>query len=141
MIELGRRGARRRAAPPPPGTLAYTSYLLSTAYGAGPLEIMTAIMPCAWSYGEIAARLRAEIRPHPVYSSWVGFFDSDEYRALLADMRAQLDAMGRDADPAPPWQTPRDLRHERAPRARVLGHELRDDPVAGPAHSVGAAAR
>lgn len=102
LAQVTELGAEERggAWPAAPGTLAYTSYLLSTAYGAGPLEIMTAIMPCAWSYGEIAARLRGEIRPHPVYSSWVGFFDSDEYRALLADMRAQLDAMGSDVDPA-----------------------------------------
>ena len=99
VIELGAepRGGSVAVAP---GTLAYSAYLLATAYGAGPLEIMTAIMPCAWSYGEIASRLRGEVRPHPVYSSWVGFFDSEEYRELIADMRAQLDAMGAGADPA-----------------------------------------
>jgi len=82
-----------------PGTLAYTSYLTSTAYRGGTLEIMTAIMPCAWSYGEIAARLRPEVRPHPVYAAWVGFFDSPEYRELIATMRTDLDAMGAEAPP------------------------------------------
>jgi len=97
VIALGaeQRGGALAVAP---ATLAYTGYLLTTAYSAGTLEIMTAIMPCAWSYGEIARRLRAEVRPHPVYSSWVGFFDSDEYRQLIDDMRAQLDAMGAAAD-------------------------------------------
>jgi thiaminase/transcriptional activator TenA len=91
------RGGTRAMAP---ATLAYTSYLLSTAFRGGPLEIMTAIMPCAWSYGEIASRLRPDVGDHPVYAGWVGFFASDEYEVLVDELREQLDAMGSDASRA-----------------------------------------
>jgi thiaminase (transcriptional activator TenA) len=99
VIELGaedRGGARAMA----PATLAYTSFLLSTAYRAGPLEILTAIMPCAWSYGEIADRLRDRIAPHPVYAGWVGFFAGGQYEDVVRELRAQLDARATGLPPS-----------------------------------------
>jgi thiaminase/transcriptional activator TenA len=82
-----------------PATLAYTSYLLATAYRGGPLDIMTAILPCAWSYGEIAQALAGEVLDHPVYAGWVGFFASPSYAGLVMRMRSELDAMGEDVGP------------------------------------------
>ncbi len=81
-----------------PANVAYTSYLISAAYRGGPLEVMTALMPCAWSYGDIATRLDA-VADHPVYADWVAFFASSRYNDLVADMRTQLESMAADASP------------------------------------------
>ena len=83
--------------------LAYTSFLVAAAFRGGPLEVMTAIMPCAWSYGEIAAGLVAGASDHPVYAAWLAFFAGDEYAALIERMKGELDALARrDAAAAEP---------------------------------------
>jgi thiaminase (transcriptional activator TenA) len=75
-----------------PANLGYTSFLLATAAAGGPAEITAAILPCSWSYVEIASGL-GEIAPHPVYSDWVGFYLQGTEADLVADMRATLDEM------------------------------------------------
>lgn len=93
-------------APGPPGpavmapaNLAYTSYLTALASSGGPAEIMAAIMPCAWSYGEIAAGI-GDPAPHPVYAEWIAFFAGDEYAAVVADLQSRFTRMARTADRA-----------------------------------------
>ncbi|MBS1894585.1 MAG: thiaminase II [Actinobacteria bacterium] len=91
VIELGAedRGGRLEMAP---GTLAYTSYLNAAAFRGGPLDVMTVIMPCAWSYGEIARGLDLSSNEHPVYRKWVEFFASDEYDDLIQKMKLELES-------------------------------------------------
>lgn len=88
----GDRGGKLAMAP---ANLAYTSFLIAAAFKGGPIEVMTAIMPCAWSYGEIATRLRPQSSDHPVYGAWLGFFASDEYADLVRRMKDELDALAR----------------------------------------------
>jgi thiaminase/transcriptional activator TenA len=78
-----------------PANLAYTSFLIAAAFKGGPLDVMTAIMPCAWSYGEIAARLGADSTDHPVYGAWLGFFASERYAELVERMKDELDGLAR----------------------------------------------
>ena len=95
VIGLGaedRGGARAMA----PANVAYTSFLLATAAAGGPLEITAAILPCSWSYLEIAAELKDEIADHPVYSDWVAFYLQDEEADLVRNMRETFDDMTRD---------------------------------------------
>jgi thiaminase/transcriptional activator TenA len=87
-----RGGARAMA----PANVAYTSFLLATAAVGGPLEITAAILPCSWSYIEIAAGLKDEITDHPVYSDWVAFYLQDEQADLVRNMRETFDEMTRD---------------------------------------------
>jgi len=94
IVALG-AGDRGGAAVIAPANLAYTSFLIAAAFKGGPLEVMTAIMPCAWSYGEIATRLRPDATDHPVYGTWLGFFASDEYSDLVERMKQELDALAR----------------------------------------------
>jgi thiaminase/transcriptional activator TenA len=83
-----------------PATLAYVSYLLATAARGGPLDIQALILPCAWSYGDIAQALRADVVEHPVYSEWFAFFGSADYASLVAGMRADIDARSAAASAA-----------------------------------------
>jgi thiaminase (transcriptional activator TenA) len=79
-----------------PANVAYTSFLLATAAQGGPLEITAAILPCSWSYIEIAQGLKDEIAEHPVYSDWVGFYLGDEESDLVLNMRETFDDMVRE---------------------------------------------
>ena len=98
VIGLGAvdRGGSRGMAP---ATVAYTSFLLATAAAGGALEITAAILPCSWSYIEIARQLRGELADHPVYSDWVGFYLSDEENNLVLNMRRTFDDMVREEVP------------------------------------------
>jgi len=100
LLELGaedRAGGRAMG----PANVAYTSYLQAVAARDGPLEIVAAVLPCAWSYVEIAERLAGERADHPVYSDWVGFYLTDEVRSLVGTMRADFDSMAWEADLGP----------------------------------------
>lgn len=84
-------GARGMA----PANVAYTSFLLRVASQGGPLDIVAAILPCAWSYLEIAGRLAGQLAEHPVYREWVGFYLTDEVTTLVREMREDFDEMAR----------------------------------------------
>ncbi|MGZ4149049.1 MAG: thiaminase II [Actinomycetota bacterium] len=96
VIELGaadRGGALAMA----PANVAYTSYMLSLALRGGPLEIMASLLPCAWSYVEIATALRERTDlDHPVFGGWVGYFSLPANVDMVAEMRRDFDALVAD---------------------------------------------
>jgi thiaminase (transcriptional activator TenA) len=77
-----------------PANVAYTSYMRSLALHGGPLEIMASLLPCAWSYVEIATALADQVdRAHPVYADWVGYFSLPENVEMVAAMRGDFDRL------------------------------------------------
>ena len=90
-----RGGARE----PAPANLAYTSWLLAVAFSGGAVEILAAVLPCTWSYGAIGRRLAAGAADHPVYGPWLSFFGDDEYDAVVARMRRDLDELAAESGP------------------------------------------
>ena len=76
---------------PAPTTVAYTGFLLATAARGDAIDVMTALLPCAWSYADIALGLTDEIAEHPIYSDWIRFFAGTEYVDSIAERRATLD--------------------------------------------------
>jgi thiaminase/transcriptional activator TenA len=101
VLELGAkdRGGSDGMAP---ANVAYTSFLVSTAARGGPLEVMAAIVPCTWSYGDIGSTLLAGglVHDHPVYAEWIRFFGEPSYDAIVARMRADFEAMAEGANDA-----------------------------------------
>lgn len=80
-----------------PATLAYTSYLQALALRGGPLDIMAALLPCAWSYVEIAQRLAAEASSeHEVFADWIGYFSLPATVEMVATMRRDFDGLAAD---------------------------------------------
>ncbi len=80
------------AAPEPaPTTVAYTGFVLATAARGDAIDVMTALLPCAWSYADIALGITDEIAEHPIYSDWIRFFAGTEYVESIAERRATLD--------------------------------------------------
>lgn len=77
---------------PTPMNLAYTRYMLNVAQNGSLEELISALLPCMWSYWEIG-KMIAEKYPgsseHPLYGEWVKMYSSDEFGSLalwLMDM-------------------------------------------------------
>jgi thiaminase (transcriptional activator TenA) len=89
-----------------PANVAYTSYMRSLAAHGGPLEIMASLLPCAWSYVEIATALADRIdRDHPVYADWVGYFSLPANAEMVAAMRRDFDRLVvEEASAGPRWE-------------------------------------
>ena len=83
-----------------PATVAYTSFLVGTAARGGAVEIMATIVPCTWSYGEIAARIAGDVADHPVYADWFRFFGSPDYGRIVEAMRRDFEEIAAGADTA-----------------------------------------
>jgi thiaminase/transcriptional activator TenA len=77
-----------------PANVAYTSYMRSLALHGGPLEIMASLLPCAWSYVEIATALADQVdADHPVYADWVGYFSLPANVEMVGEMRRDFDRL------------------------------------------------
>ena len=89
-----------------PANVAYTSYMRSLALHGGPLEIMASLLPCAWSYVEIAMALADRVdRDHPVYADWVGYFSLPANVEMVAEMRRDFDRLVQEeASSGPRWE-------------------------------------
>lgn len=75
--------------------LAYTSYMLRVAYEETEVEILAAILSCAYSYEVIAKRMYAENPDcinHPFYGNWIKGYCSEEFSASA---RTLMDAFER----------------------------------------------
>ncbi len=86
-----------------PATAAYSSWLLATAGSGTALDVSAALLPCAWSYGEIARGLIDVVSAKdalPVYREWLAFFASDDYDAVVVDLRHAFDRDYAAADDA-----------------------------------------
>lgn len=94
VLELGARdlgGSEGMA----PANVAYTGFLVSTAAQGDPLEIMAAILPCTWSYGDIADALVSAglVHDHPVYAEWIRFYTVPPYTDAVERMKADFERM------------------------------------------------
>ncbi len=75
--------------------IAYTSYMLKVAHAGSLADLVSALLPCMWSYWEIGKRL-AEIPgalEHELYGEWVRTYSSPEFGALaewLIELMNQL---------------------------------------------------
>ena len=82
LARLGVTQEEVDAAVPGFANLAYTSYMLRVAYEEGAAETLAAILPCAYSYEEIARRMVAEngdCLGDPFYGDWVRSYIGSEY--------------------------------------------------------------
>ena len=76
-----------------PTTYAYTRHLLYTCAQGTCAEGLAAILPCQWSYGELARPLMGSPPPDPVYADWVAMFGNDDYAALVEETTGLLDRL------------------------------------------------
>jgi thiaminase/transcriptional activator TenA len=83
-----------------PTTYAYTRHLLSVCAIEDSAAGLAAVLPCQWSYGEIARPLMASKPADPIYADWIALFGDDDYDALVDETTALLDRLV-DPDDAP----------------------------------------
>jgi thiaminase/transcriptional activator TenA len=76
-----------------PLTYAYTRHLLYVAAQEGFAEGLTAVLPCQWSYGELAKRFVQEPPDDPIYADWIAMFGNDDYDQLVQRSTSLLDAV------------------------------------------------
>ena len=74
-------------------TYGYTRHLLSVCALGDCAEGLTAVLPCQWSYGELARPLTAYPPHDPIYADWIGMFGNDDYDGLVARTTALLDRL------------------------------------------------
>ncbi len=85
-----------RDTPSAPTTLAYTSYLLASAYSGSFAEALGAVLPCYWIYWEVGKALLATGSSHPLYGRWIATYGGEEYGQVVRDVLALTDQIGQD---------------------------------------------
>lgn len=84
-------------------SLSYTSYMLRVAYEETEVEIVAAILACAYSY-EVIAKKMVENNPAAVddefYGSWISGYVSEEYSEENRVLIELLDDMTKSCTPA-----------------------------------------
>jgi len=80
--------------PVAPTTQAYTSYLLTTAFGGTFAEGVAAVLPCYWIYAEVGAELVKRGSPDARYQRWIDTYADEEYQAIVAEALALADEIG-----------------------------------------------
>lgn len=94
LPELGLDPTLLGAIPSTPTTLAYTSYLLATAYGGSFADGLAAVLPCYWIYAEVGAALLARGSSDRRYQLWIDSYGGDEFAATVAQVLELTDRTG-----------------------------------------------
>jgi len=80
--------------PMAPTNLAYTSYLIATAYGGSFGDLLGAVLPCYWIYWEVGKALIEKGSPDPVYGRWIEAYSSQEFAEVVTPVLALTDRLG-----------------------------------------------
>jgi thiaminase/transcriptional activator TenA len=80
---------------PAPTNVAYMNFILTTAYTKSPVEGLTAILPCFWSYADIAETNKAllEDNKNEVYKAWASVYLERSTRDLVEELRCVVDSL------------------------------------------------
>jgi thiaminase/transcriptional activator TenA len=100
FADLGLAPEEIAATPLAPTNLAYTSYLLATAYEGSFAEALGAVLPCYWIYWEVGKALIARGSPHPLYRRWIETYGGEEFAAIVGDVLALTERIGGELGPA-----------------------------------------
>ena len=98
MTRLGIAKEEAEQTPVALDNLSYTSYMLDEAYKGGPLEILVAVLSCAWSYqmiGEHHQHVPGALE-HPLYGEWVRGYCSKEYCETTQEIIDLVNELGKD---------------------------------------------
>jgi thiaminase/transcriptional activator TenA len=83
---------------PSPINVSYTSFLLSTSSLKSYAESITSVLPCFWSYAEIAEYHKDKLRKNVnrLYMEWASVYLSEPYLNLVRKMRKLVDNAGKE---------------------------------------------
>lgn len=75
-----------------PENLAYTRYVLDCGLQGDFVDLLAALAPCVFGYGEIGLRLNAQTVAANPYQDWITCYASAEYQQGCVEVGAMLDA-------------------------------------------------
>ena len=82
-----------------PATLNYISFLRQVSWSANNLGvIVSTIVPCPWSYLEIAQKLSKSDIKRDVYCKWIQFYSSKESQQQIEELKSILSGLYNQAD-------------------------------------------
>jgi thiaminase/transcriptional activator TenA len=96
FADFGMSEKEVRATEMAPTNLAYTSYLLATAYGGSFAEALGAVLPCYWIYWEVGKALLETGSPDPLYTRWIETYGGDEFATIVEDVLTLTNEVGVD---------------------------------------------
>jgi thiaminase/transcriptional activator TenA len=100
LTEFGLDHEVVREAEMAPVNLAYTSYLLATAYSGSFPEALGAVLPCYWIYWEVGKALRQRGSPNPLYRKWIETYGGEEFAGIVRAVLALTDNIGERLSPS-----------------------------------------
>ena len=105
LREVGLSLRDAEAAEPNRVNVSYMAYLKSVCALDGFYQCMAALLPCFWSYAEIAEAHKDKLAGNPVavYRRWASVYLSPEYKSLVSRLRGVLDASGMSAEELWPY--------------------------------------
>ncbi len=78
-----------------PATQAYINHLQTVARGGSLAEIVAAVLPCYWIYGEIGRRLYKNRPGRPkIYRQWIEIYASNEFWQPVREQIRLIDHLG-----------------------------------------------
>jgi thiaminase (transcriptional activator TenA) len=80
--------------PVAPTCLAYTNYLLATAYGGSFPEVLGAVLPCYWIYWEVGKALLEHGSSDPLYRRWIETYGGEEFAVVVRAVLSLTDRLG-----------------------------------------------
>jgi thiaminase/transcriptional activator TenA len=81
-------------AEPSPDCLAYTSYLIATAYH-DPWEVLVAaLLPCFWLYWDVGCAIARTAAPHNPYQAWIDTYADPRFGEAVRAVIAITDRAG-----------------------------------------------
>ena len=84
LHEFGVEPAAIAAAEPAPDCLAYTSFLLATAYHEPWPVLVAALLPCFWIYWDVASAITRKAAPNNPYEAWIDTYADEAFGAAVA---------------------------------------------------------
>jgi thiaminase (transcriptional activator TenA) len=100
FAELGLSQADVTRTPIAPTNLAYTSYLLATAYGGSFPLLLGAVLPCYWIYWEVGKTLLQDGSPDRLYARWIDTYGGQEFGEIVQAVLDLTDRLGPDLSSA-----------------------------------------
>ena len=80
--------------PMSPTNLAYTTYLLATAYSRPIHELLAALLPCYWLYWEVGKTLEKFGSRDELYQKWIETYSSRDFAGVCRAVLSIADSIG-----------------------------------------------
>ena len=96
---LGLSAKQLDAVPKGPITQAYIGHLQSVAHGGSLGELVAAVLPCYWIYGEVGRRLyRKRPRKPKIYREWIETYAAEAFWRPVREQIRLMDQLGAAAN-------------------------------------------